>query len=82
MVGAAHTKTRALEGAAPSADTGALVLLRQLGAEADDVAADPKRRAGGCASRPWERVGGTGFEARRARKHPTLLLTSHLSPLR
>jgi tetratricopeptide (TPR) repeat protein len=66
-VGAAHTSTRALEGGrghmsgAALAGMGTLALSSRQ-READDVACDPTRHAGGSAARPWERVGGSGWE--------------------
>jgi hypothetical protein len=39
-----------------------MTLMTRGSREADDVACDPTRQAGGSAARPWERVGGSGWE--------------------
>ena len=62
VVGAQHTTTRALPAA--GASDSALALVRRADFCGDDVAADPSRLAGASAARPWERVGGIGYEVR------------------
>jgi hypothetical protein len=66
VVGAQHTTTRALPAAGSSDSAGALALIRRAEFCGDDLAADPSRLAGASAARPWERVGGIGFEVRRS----------------
>ena len=67
VVGAQHTTTRALPAAGGADDSaGALALIRRTEFCGDDLAADPSRLSGASAARPWERVGGIGFEVRAA----------------
>ena len=64
VVGAQHTTTRALPAAGAGNGADVLALIRHAEFCGDDLTADPSRLAGASAARPWERIGGIGFEVR------------------